>query len=99
MFGCPPPPQVNWEDMYFYQKLRHLFDHASDWFISKADWWMPSVATGMVLSIFVLSGPNALPEGASIVLPTLSPVVRAPLFGTQAPEREGPAGEGDKEEF
>nr|CCC94146.1 conserved hypothetical protein [Trypanosoma congolense IL3000] len=99
MFGRPPAPQVNWDDMYFYQRLHHLFDHAADWFVSKVSWWMPSVGVGMILSLFVLSGPNAIGEGASVVLPTLSPLVRAPPFGLQLPEREGGPSEESEEEF
>ncbi|CBH16237.1 Archaic translocase of outer membrane 11 kDa subunit [Trypanosoma equiperdum] len=99
MFGRPAVPQATWEEKYFYQKLHHLFDHAADWFVTKVNWWMPSIGAGMVLSLFVLSGPNAIAEGASVLIPTLSPVVRAPPFGLQMPEREGGPQEEDEEEF
>ncbi|KEG13989.1 putative variant surface glycoprotein [Trypanosoma grayi] len=98
MFGRPPAPQVNWDEMYFHQRLRHLFDHGADWLVSKLNWWIPSVAAGMVLSLLVLSG-DPVAEGASVVLPTLSPVLRTPIFGLQMPEREGEAAEEDEEEF
>ncbi|ESS64983.1 putative variant surface glycoprotein [Trypanosoma cruzi] len=98
MFGRPPAPQVNWEEMYFYQKLHHLFDHGSDWMISKLNWWIPSVAAGMVLSLFLLSE-NPIGEGAAITLPNFSPVMRTPNFGLQVPEREGaPSDENEEDE-
>ncbi|RNF15608.1 putative variant surface glycoprotein [Trypanosoma conorhini] len=97
MFGRPPAPQVNWEEMYFYQKLHHLFDHGADWMISKVNWWIPSVAAGMALSLLLLSE-NPVAEGAAITMPTFSPVVRAPIFGLQLPEREGAPPEEDDED-
>ncbi|ORC90485.1 putative variant surface glycoprotein [Trypanosoma theileri] len=98
MFGRPPAPQVNWEGMYFYQRVHHLVDHAADWMVSRLDWWLPSIAAGMALSLLILSG-DPIAEGGAMVLPTLSPVVRTPSFGLQLPEREGQAPEEEEEEF
>ncbi|KAH9578322.1 hypothetical protein LSM04_002236 [Trypanosoma melophagium] len=98
MFGRPPPPQAKWEEMYFYQRLHHLVDHAANWMVARLDWWLPTVAAGMALSLFVLSG-DPVGEGGAVVLPTLTPVVRTPIFGMQLPEREGQPQEEEEEEF
>lgn len=92
MFGRPQaPPQKDWYDMYFHQKLLHVVDHAADWMFSKTKYWVPSVGVAMVASIFLLSGPTAIQEGMSMALPILTPAIQPPLFGMQMPE--GPGGD------
>lgn len=100
MFGRPPPaaPQKDWSEMYFHQKTMHLIDHAADWMFAKTNYWVPSVAVGMIASIFFLSGPMAIPEAMSLITPVLSPAIAPPLFGNQMPEREGGMGGEDEEE-
>eukprot|EP00331_Platyophrya_macrostoma_P003719 CAMPEP_0176431778 /NCGR_PEP_ID=MMETSP0127-20121128/15003_1 /TAXON_ID=938130 /ORGANISM="Platyophrya macrostoma, Strain WH" /LENGTH=100 /DNA_ID=CAMNT_0017813827 /DNA_START=51 /DNA_END=353 /DNA_ORIENTATION=- len=98
MFGRPAAPQKDWSEMYFYQKVQHLVDHGADWILSKTKWWIPSVAVGMTVSVFLLSGPMAIPEAMNLVGPIVTPSLSAPLFGNQMPEREGMHGEDDEEE-
>ncbi|CCW66153.1 unnamed protein product [Phytomonas sp. Hart1] len=84
--------------MYFYEKLRHLVDKTSDFVISKANWWIPSVVTGMVLSVVLLGGSEAASQGLGLALQTASPVIRPPPFSTsiQGPLGEKPDAEGDE---
>lgn len=94
MFGRPQaPPQKDWFDMYFHQKLQHVVDHAADWMFAKTKYWIPSVGVAMAVSIFFLSGPMAIQEGMSLVVPVLSPALQPPLFGLAMPE--GPHGGDD----
>ncbi|CBZ29837.1 conserved hypothetical protein [Leishmania mexicana MHOM/GT/2001/U1103] len=97
MFGRSHAPQKEWGNMYFYEKLHHLIDHTSNFVISKVDWWLPSVAVGIALSLFVLGGPEALPQAASIVLPSATPAVTTPLFATPDAPQGGAAPEDDEE--
>ncbi|KAG5495001.1 hypothetical protein JKF63_02053 [Porcisia hertigi] len=98
MFGRPQAPQKEWGKMYFYEKLHHLVDHTSNFVISKVDWWLPSVAVGMALSLFILGGQDALPQAASIVLPSATPAVTTPSFATPEGLQGGAAPE-DEEAF
>ena len=99
MFGRPQAPaQKDWYDMYFHQKLLHIIDHASDWVFSKTKYWVPSVGVAMAASIYLLSGPMAIPEAMSLVIPVISPAVSPPMFGNQMPEREGGMGGDDEGE-
>ncbi|TPP55645.1 hypothetical protein CGC20_11195 [Leishmania donovani] len=86
-----------WGSMYFYEKLHHLIDHTSNFVISKVDWWLPSVAVGIALSLFVLGGPEALPQAASIVLPSATPAVTTPPFATPDGPQGGAAPDDDEE--
>ncbi|KAK7198846.1 Archaic translocase of outer membrane 11 kDa subunit [Novymonas esmeraldas] len=99
MFGRPQAPQKEWGNMYFYEKLHHLIDHTSDFVISKVNWWLPSVATGMALSLFLLGGPEALPQAASIVLPSVTPAITTPPFAMAEGQHGGGGATEDEEEF
>lgn len=85
--------------MYFYQRVQHLVDHAADYLIKKVNWWMPSVAVGMALSVFLLGGPEAPAMAGAIVLPSLSPVVTAPPFATPVVDGPAPEEDGNDEVF
>lgn len=98
MFGRPQAPQKEWANMYFYEKVHHLVDHTADFVISKASWWIPSVAVSMAVSMFFLGGPDALPQAASVVLPAVNPLITTPSFSSPEGERGG-AGPADEEEF
>jgi hypothetical protein len=98
MFGRPQaPPQKDWFDMYFHQKLMHVVDHAADWMFAKTKYWLPSVGAAMAVSIFFLSGPMAIQEGMSLVVPVLSPALQPPMFGLAMPEGPGGEEEGDED--
>ncbi|CCW63059.1 unnamed protein product [Phytomonas sp. EM1] len=99
MLGIPPPVSKDWDEMYFYEKVRHLVDKTSDFIISNADWWLPSVATGMILSVVLLGGPESTSQALGITLQSASPVIRAPPFSTpiQGPHGEKP--EDPEDEF
>lgn len=85
--------------MYFYEKLHHLVDHTVDAVIGKANWWLPSVAVGMALSLFILGGPDSVPQAASIVLPSMSPVIVTPPFASPENPQGGPAPPEEDEDF
>lgn len=98
MFGRPQAaPQKDWYDMYFHQKLLHIIDHTADWMFAKTKYWIPSVGLGMAASLFLLSGPMAIPEAMQLVLPVLSPSLAPPMFGNEMPEHGG-HGEDDEDE-
>ncbi|AIO01336.1 hypothetical protein LPMP_330430 [Leishmania panamensis] len=98
MFGRPHALQKEWGNMYFYEKLHHLVDHTSNFVISKVDWWLPSVAVGIALSLFILGGPEALPQAASIILPSATPAMTTPPFASPEGLQSGAAPE-DAEDF
>lgn len=85
--------------MYFYEKVHHLIDHTADFMIAKSNWWMPSVAAGMALSLFLLGGPDALPQAASIIIPSATPVVVTPQFSSPEGPQGGAGAPEDDEEF
>lgn len=97
MFGRPPAPQKDWSELYFYEKVHHLFDHTADFVVAHVNWWLPSVAVGMALSLFVLGGPEGPAQAAAITLPSITPVVRAPPFSS--PEGQHGAAPEEEEEF
>ncbi|EPY29643.1 hypothetical protein STCU_03378 [Strigomonas culicis] len=98
MFGRPQAPKKDWDELYFYEKVRHLIDHVSDFMVSKVNWWLPSVGVGMVVSLFVIGGPEAPVAAFSMASATLSPVVLTPPFATPEGAPSGPAPE-EEEEF
>ena len=90
-------PQKDWSSMYFYEKLHHLVDHTADFVIAKVNWWVPSVAVSIAVNLFLLSGPESIPNAASIILPSAWPVSTMPQFAsTEVPQ--GGAGAPEEEE-
>lgn len=85
--------------MYFYEKVRHLVDYTADFVIDKVNWWMPSVAVGVAVSLFLLGGPEAPAQGAALVIPAISPVVRSVPFASPAELQHGGAPEEEELEF
>ncbi|KPA76779.1 putative mitochondrial hypothetical protein [Leptomonas pyrrhocoris] len=99
MFGRPQAPQKDWGSMYFYEKVHHLVDHTADFVIAKVNWWMPSVAVGMALSLFILGGPDSVPQAASIILPSATPVLVTPQFSSPPNQQGGAGAPEDEEDF
>lgn len=97
MLGRPPSAQKDWDQMYLYERVHHLVDHTANFIIAKVNWWLPSVAAGVALSIFIIGGPEAPQQGMSLVVPSFVPVVRAPPFASPSPEGHGDAA--PEEEF
>lgn len=97
MFGRPQAAQKDWDDMYMYERVRLLVDSTADFIIDRVNWWLPSVAVGMLVSIGLIGGPEAPQQLASIFIPSAIPVVRAPPFAS--PMAEGGGGAAEEEDF
>lgn len=88
MFGRPPP-QKEWDDMYLFEKVQHLFDLCCDYVIGKSQWWIPTVAIGMALSVYLFGGAEGPVQSVMLASSALSPVARSPAFGTPVPRHPG----------
>lgn len=98
MFGrSQAPAGKSWGEMYFYEKVHHLVDHCASVLINKVDWWVPSVAVGIVLSVFLVAGPEGPMQGVGMVVPSVTPVVRVPSFASPEGTPQGGAPEEDEE--
>lgn len=98
MFGRRPPPPVNWDELYFYEKVQHVTDQSIDFLLSKCRWWLPSVTAGVLLSFFLMGGPDALLQVSTIGSVVIQPAVSPVLFQTPKGVPDMPPEEEDDDE-
>ena len=93
--------RVNWSELHFHQKIKHLADTASDYVFSKSSWWLPSIVVTGSVAVMMFSGPMGFPQLMSVTMHVASPVPATSTFGQDMGGQGGaPAGgEGDEEEL
>ena len=97
MFGGPGgggAERVNWSELHFHQKVKHLADTASDYVFSKSSWWLPSIAVAGSVAVMMFSGPMGFPQLMSIGMHVVSPVPATSTFGQDMGGHPGGAGGG-----
>ena len=98
--GAGAAKPVNWNELHFHQKLKHLSDTAADYVFSKQAWWLPCIAVASAAAVTMFSGPMAVPQLMSLVAQIGTPVPSTSVFGQEMPQQPpAPEGADDDEDM
>jgi hypothetical protein len=103
MFGGPGGAErVNWSELHFHQKVKHLADTAADYVFSKSSWWLPSIMLAGSGAVMLFSGPMGIPSLMQVASGVVSPVPATSTFGQEMPGQHhgggGGGGAGEEDE-